>query len=127
MTELEKALRIAADPNQSTTWSNAEWNEMRRATDEQWEVAMRDDFTWGYIIRDPLGNVCAWGTAPGTSVFVKGSRAPTTTAPKNWRRYETPEQEALAITGPWRLVLWPPRFDGDPRSFIGGVFDEQAR
>ena len=113
--------------------TEAEFDAIMRegATDEEIGKVVRSMFLWSYIMRDPLGNVCSCG---------RGSRAECIeiaftladdhasdvlpalcVTPKG----NDPEHEQRALNEPWRLVLWPPKFDPDPCAWIGFDEDEE--
>ena len=95
------------------------------AADEEIEAVMRDTFAWSYIIRDPLGTVCACGRGSRGECVREGFQSADDHGAEELPALcETPEDEARALNGAWHLVLWPPRFDTDPRAFIGGAFDD---
>jgi hypothetical protein len=87
---------------------------------------VRDDYKWSYIIRGPLGGVCAWGRGERDECVHYAIRNADDYAAMDLpAECETPEQEAQAISGPWVLVLWPPRFDQNPRAWIDLDEDDQ--
>ena len=91
------------------------------ATDADLERTMRDNYKWSYVARDPLGEVCAWGRGERDECVHEAIKSADAHAACDLvTKCETPEQVTLATTGPWILVLWPPRFDRDPRSWFLG-------
>lgn len=118
--ELEKLLRDAADPNREGTWEGEQWEALVNASNDLWERAMRDDFKWCYVVRDPFDRVCAWGRGERDECVREAFKSADDHAAAElvWHCEEIPERMAQAITGPWRLVLWPPRYDPDPRSWF---------
>jgi hypothetical protein len=96
------------------------------ATDEEIEAKLRDLFFWCYIMRNPLGKVCAAG---------RGTRADCIKSAfelaDNHAAYDLPsetidksENEVLLLNGAWRLVLWPPRLDRDPPFWLDCDLDQ---
>ena len=96
------------------------------ATDEEIEVKLRDLMLWSYIMRDPLGKVCAVGKGTRAERIEIAFRNADEHAIWNLSTVETQAEETRALNGAWRLVLWPPRLDPDPRfwAWSSDVFDE---
>ena len=78
------------------------------ATDEEIEVKLRDLMLWSYIMRDPFGRVLPSVRERGQSVSKMRSALPTSMRSITSPLLEDPAEEARALNGPWRLVLWPP-------------------
>jgi hypothetical protein len=97
------------------------------ATDEEIAELLRDLFFWSYIIREPLGKVCTVGRGARDDCIREGFALADKHAAEELPSHAmTPENEIRALNGPWRLVLWPPKIDRDPRAWIGdlGLFDD---
>jgi hypothetical protein len=85
------------------------------ATDEEIEVKLRDLMFWSYIMRDPLGKVCAVGRGTRAECIQNAFRLADDHAIDCFSILEDQADEASALNGAWRLVLWPPWLDPDPR------------
>jgi hypothetical protein len=96
------------------------------ATDEEIEVKLRHLIFWSYIVRDPFGKVCALGRGTRAECIENASRLADEHAIDHFSLLEDPVDEARALNGPWRLVLWPPWLDADPPFWAASshVFDE---
>ena len=96
------------------------------ATDEEIEFKLRDLMRWSYIMRDPLGNVCAVGKGTRAECIENAFRIADEHAIDHFSTLEDQADEARVLNGAWRLVLWSPKFDPDPRFWAAssGVFDE---
>jgi hypothetical protein len=84
------------------------------ATDEEIEVKLRHLTFWSYIVRDPFGKVCALGRGTRAECIENAFRLADDHAIDHFSLLEDPVDEARALNGTWRLVLWPPRLDADP-------------
>ena len=98
-------------------------------TDEEIEVRLRHLTFWSYIVRDPFGKVCALGRGTRAGCIENASRLADEHAIDHFSLLENPVDEARALNGPWRLVLWPPWLDADPPFWAASshVFDEGWR
>jgi hypothetical protein len=85
------------------------------ATDEEIEFKLRDLRRWSYIMRDPLGKVCAVGKGTRAECIENAFRIADEHAIDDFSTLENPADEARALNGAWRLVLWPPWLDLNPR------------
>jgi hypothetical protein len=96
--------------------TDSDWEVVLRkgATDEEIEVTLRDLFFWSYIVRDPLGRVCAVGRGTRADCVRNAFVLADTFAADELATVEDVQDEIRALNGPWRLVLWPPRLDADP-------------
>ena len=111
--------------------TRAEFDAIMRegATDEEIGAVLRSTFHWSFIIRDPLGTVCACGRDRRRAecisvafVLADDHASDTLTVDCLGLGKDDPEREQRALNEPWRLVLWPPKFDPDPRAWV--VFDD---
>jgi hypothetical protein len=84
-----------------------------RATDEEIEAVLRNLIFWSYIVRNPFGKVCALGRGTRADCILNAFNADDH-AIDRFSVLEDPQDEALALNGAWRLVLWPPKLDPDP-------------
>ena len=96
------------------------------ATDQEIKSKLRDLMRWSYIMRDPLGKVCAVGRGTRAECIENAFRIADEHAIDHFSTLEDQADEAHPPNGAWRLVLWPPRLDPDPRFWAAssGVFDE---
>ena len=96
------------------------------ATDEEIEVKFRHLIVWSYIMRDPFGRLSAVGRGTRAECIENALRIADEHAIEHFSLLEDPVDETRALNGPWRLVLWPPRLDPDPRFWAAssGVFEE---
>jgi hypothetical protein len=96
------------------------------ATDEEIEGKLRHLMFWSYIMRNPLGKVCAVGRGTRAECIENAFRLADEHAVDCLSIIEDPAEEHRALNGAWRLVLWPPRLDPDPRFWAASsdVFDE---
>jgi hypothetical protein len=95
-------------------------------TDAEIETKLRDLMFWSYVMRDPFGKVCAVGKGTRAECIEDAFRLADEHAIDEFSTLEDPADEARALNGAWRLVLWPPLLDRDPRFWAAssGVFDE---
>jgi hypothetical protein len=84
------------------------------ATDEELERVLRHLLFWSYILRDPFGRVCALGRGTRAECIENAFQLADHHAIENFSVIEDSHDEAQALNGPWRLVLWPPKLDPDP-------------
>jgi hypothetical protein len=97
------------------------------ATDAEIEAKLRDLFFWSYIVRNPLGRVCAVGRGTRADCIENAFKLADEHAIDCLSTIESSVDEIRALNGAWRLVLWTPKFDVDPRFWAAssGVFDEE--
>ena len=97
------------------------------ATDDDICAKLRDLFFWSYIVRNPLGRVCAVGRGSRADCIENAFNLADKHAIDAFSTIEDPVNEICALNGAWRLMLWPPKFDVDPRFWAAssGVFDEE--
>src|SRR5262249_23197918 len=97
------------------------------ATDVEIEAKLRHLFFWSYIMRDPLDRVCAVGKGTRADCIENAFKIADWHAIDQFSMLENEQDEIRALNGSWRLVLWPPKLDADPRFWAAssGVFDEQ--
>jgi len=97
------------------------------ATDAEIEAKIRDLFFWSYIMRNPLGRVCAVGRGTRKDCIENAFNFADWHAIDSFSTLENQGDEICALNGAWRLVLWPPKLDADPRFWAAssGVFDEE--
>ena len=96
------------------------------ATDEEIEVKLRDLLFWSYVVRDPFGKVCAVGRGTRAECIENAFRLADEHAIDRFSLLEDQADEIQALNGAWRLVLWPPRLDADPRFWAASsdVFED---
>ena len=96
------------------------------ATDKEIEATLRDLRFWSYILRDPFGKVCAAGRGTRADCIRYAFQHGDEYAIDCFSTLENERDEARALNGAWRLVLWPPKLDADPLFWAAssGVFDE---
>ena len=96
------------------------------ATDEEIEAKLRHLMFWSYIMRDPFGKVCAMGRGTRAECIESAFSLADEHAIDHFSLLEDPAEEARALNGPWRLVLWPPWFDRNPPFWAASsnLFDE---
>jgi hypothetical protein len=85
------------------------------ATDEDIEAVLRDRVFWSYIMRNPVGKVCAVGKGTRADCIENAFKLADWHAIDSFSLLENPQEETRALNGAWRLVLWPPKLDADPR------------
>jgi hypothetical protein len=85
------------------------------ATDEEIEAVLRHLFFWSYIMRDPCGRVCAVGRGTRAECIKSAFDLSDWHAIDNFSVIENLQDEIQALNGSWRLGLWPPKLDPDPR------------
>jgi hypothetical protein len=85
------------------------------ATDDEIEAKLRDLLFWSYIMRDPFGMVCAVGKGQREDCIREAVRLADKHAIDRFSIINNAVDENRAINGAWRLVLWPPWLDSDPR------------
>jgi len=114
------------EPCPHLTDSEAELAFRKGTTDEEIEVALRHLFLWSYIVRDPLGRVCALGRGTRADCMQNALVDADEYATESLSQLEEEADEIRAFNGPWRIALWPPRFDADPRFWAASsnIFDE---
>jgi hypothetical protein len=125
--KLEKRLMKPSEPPPLT---DSEWDVAFResATDEEIEAALRDLRFWSYILRDPFGKVCAAGRGTRADCIRYAFQLGDEHAIECFSLLENERDETRALNGAWRLVIWPPKLDPDPRFFAAssGVFNEPS-
>ena len=90
---------------------------MRRGTDEQFERVFRDPTRWSYVVRDPLGNLVAWGKSRSRADCLRyGAELAEEYAleqcePDDNDRVIYPRK----LDGHWRFMLWPPQTRGEDK------------
>ena len=84
------------------------------ATDDDIETVLRHLIFWLYIMRDPFGRVCSVGRGTRAECIENAVELADNYAIENFSVFDNFEDEARALNGPWRLVLWPPKLDPDP-------------
>ena len=84
------------------------------ATDDEIEPTIRDLYFWSYILRNPFGKVCAGGRGTRADCIHHAFQLGDEHAIDCFSILEDEADETRALNGPWRLVLWPPKFDADP-------------
>ena len=96
------------------------------ATDEEIEGKLRHLIFWSYIVRDPFGKVGSVGRGTRAECIEIAFRLADEHAIERFSLLEDPADETRALSGPWRLVLWPPWLDPDPPFWAAssGVFEE---
>jgi hypothetical protein len=96
------------------------------ATDDDIEAVLRDLVFWSYIVRDPFGKVCAAGRGTRADCIQHAFKLADGHAIDTFSLLENPQDEARALNGAWRLVLWSPWLDADPPFWAASsnVFDE---
>ena len=96
------------------------------ATDEEIEVKLRDMLLWSYVMRSPFGKVCAVGKGSRAECIEYAFRLADQHAIDFFSILEDEAEEVQALNGAWRLVLWPPRLDADPRFWAASsdVFED---
>ena len=101
--------------------------ERKGATDEQIEAKLRDLMLWSYIVRDPFGMVCAVGRGARADCIENAFKIADEHAIDHFSILENEQDEIRALNDAWRLVLWPPKLDADPRFWgaSSGVFEEK--
>jgi hypothetical protein len=85
------------------------------ATDDEIEAKLRDLLFWSYIMRDPFGVVCAAGKGTREDCIREAFDLADWHAIDWFSVINNDVDENRAINGPWRLVLWPPWLDSNPR------------
>jgi hypothetical protein len=115
------ACEMKRTPNEPPPLTNSEMDVAFRkgATDEEIAAAVRDLDFWSFIMRDPLGKVCALGKGTRAdcirSAFELSDKHAAEELPGDALERE---DEIKCLNGPWRLVLWPPRLDRDPLCWL---------
>jgi hypothetical protein len=96
-------------------------------TDDEILAKLRDLRFWSYIMRDPLGAVCAVGRGTRAECIENAFNLADKHAIEFLSMIENGADEICALNGAWRLMLSPPKFDVDPRFWAAssGVFDEE--
>jgi hypothetical protein len=102
MTDLVNRIRALMAPTSEPETIEG-WRELSLATDEQWAAVLRDDFRWSYVIRSPLGGVCAYGRGTRNECVREGFKSADESAMEMPADCTTPELEHQALNGPWRL------------------------
>jgi hypothetical protein len=92
------------------------------ATDEDIEAVLRDLIVWSYIMRDPFGKVCAVGKGTRADCIKHAFELADDHAIEHFSFFENPQDETRALNGAWRLVLWPPKLDPDPRFWAASSY-----
>jgi hypothetical protein len=95
------------------------------ATDEEIGAKIRDLFYWCYLVRNPLGRVCAVGRGTRADCIENAFKLADEHAIDCLSTIESPVDEIRALNGAWHLVLWSPKLDADPTFWAAssGVFD----
>jgi len=103
-------------PKHPPTLTTSEMNVVFRQglTDEDIGAAIRDLFFWSYILRNPFGKVCAVGRGTRADCIHHAFQLGDEHAIDCFSALEDEADETRALNGPWRLVLWSPKFDTDP-------------
>jgi hypothetical protein len=84
------------------------------ATDDEIEAVLRNLVFWSHIVRNPFGKVCALGRGTRPDCILNAFKLADDHAIDCFSVLEDPQDEARALNGAWRLVLWPPKLDPDP-------------
>ena len=87
---------------------------------------LRNLVFWSYIMRNPFRKVCAVGKGTRADCILNAFRLADDHAIDCFSVLEDPQDEARALNGAWRLVLWPPKLDPDPPFWAASsnVFDD---
>jgi hypothetical protein len=77
-------------------------------------------------MRDPFGKVCAVGRGTRADCIENAFKLADDHAIYNFSMLENGQDETRALNSAWRLVLWPPKLDPDPRFWAAsaGVFGD---
>lgn len=96
------------------------------ATDDEIEPTIQHLYFWSYILRNPFGNVCAWGRGTRADCIRYAFKLGDEHAIDCFSTIEDAQDETRALNGAWHLVLWPPKFDTDPIFWAASssVFDD---
>ena len=81
------------------------------ATDEEIFAKLRNLRFWSYIMRNPLGAVCAVGRGTRADCIENAFNLADMHAIEFLSVIENPIDESRALNGPWRLALSPPQLD----------------
>jgi hypothetical protein len=73
------------------------------------------------MVRDPFGKVCTVGRGTRADCIEGGFKLAGQYAIDAFSMIDNPQDEIHALNGPWRLVLWPPKLDPDPRFWAGSA------
>jgi hypothetical protein len=94
------------------------------ATDDEIEANLRDLLFWSSMVRDPLGAVCAVGRGTRADCIKQAFRLADEHAIEWFSLLENEMDQIRALNGAWRLVLWPPWLDSNPRFWSDSVMNE---